>query len=157
MTKKKVNENKKIIFSNMTSNSYCSEDCPKDGSCDCEYIALQDELYNLNIKLPGRVIAIADIGRWNGRRLGYKILTDNVKSILSSECDYVEWFSDGRNIKATMHHHDGTNYVEYRIIREGKNIENLTSKLYNGESVTRQMINYYTESLHPYVAKVYGW
>lgn len=153
----KRNKGKRIIFSNMESNYNCSEDCIKDGSCDCDYIALEDERINLNVTVPGNILAIADLGLWNGRRTAYKIYNNNIRSILNTESDNVEWYSDGHNIKATIPHHDGTNYVEYRVIREGKDINKLTQKLYNQVPITRQEINYYTESLLPYVAKVYGW
>jgi len=141
----------------MEPNSYCGDECSRDGSCDCEYLALQDVLYNLDIKLPGRILVIGDIGTWRGRFSGYKILPGNVKNIFSSDCDYVEWYAENRCIKSTMHHHDGTNYLEYRVIREDRNIQNLLNKIYNQQEVSRQMINYYTRSLYPYIAEVYGW
>jgi len=153
MTKKR----KKIIFSNLNTGSNCSEDCLNNGTCDCDYIALDDERANLNVKTEGRILAIADLGRWNGRVTGYKIYSNNIRDILNTECDYVEWYGDGHNIRATMHHHDGTNYVEYRILREDRNSQAFVDKIYNQQPITRQMINYYTKSLYPYVAKVYGW
>ena len=39
-----------------------------------------DERANLNIPLDGRVIAIADLGLWNGRKQGYRILKENVNT-----------------------------------------------------------------------------
>jgi hypothetical protein len=112
----------------------------------------------LNIQLDNSILVIADLGLWNGRRQGYKIIqSGNIQDILYSDCDYVEWYSDGYNIKAKMSHHDGTNYIEYREIRGNVNIDNLTSKIYNNMDVSRAEINRYTRSLLPYVAKVYGW
>lgn len=35
-----------------------------------------DEQMNLNIPTEGRIIAIADLGLWNGRRTGYKLKDD---------------------------------------------------------------------------------
>lgn len=119
---------------------------------------LDDERANLNVKIDGRILVIADLGLWDGRHQGYKILKDNVSEILyDRDAEYAEWYSDGHNIKATVHHHDGTNYYEYRVIRENRNIQNLLNAIYNGDEITRKMLNYYTKSLHPYVAKVYGW
>ena len=71
--------------------------------------------------------------------------------------EYIEWYGDGYNIKATVSHHDGTNYYEYRIIREDRNINNLLDAIYNGEEITRKKLNYYTKSLYEDVAKIYGW
>jgi hypothetical protein len=119
---------------------------------------LDDEGDNLNIQLDNSILVIADLGLWNGRRQGYKIIqSGNIQDILYSDCDYVEWYSDGYNIRAKMSHHDGTNYIEYREIRGNVNIDNLTSKIYNNMDVSRAEINRYTRSLLPYVAKVYGW
>jgi hypothetical protein len=116
-----------------------------------------DEKYNLDVVTDGRILVIADLGLWHGRKQGYKILNDNVNNIFGTGEDYTEWYSDGHNIKATASHHDGTNYYEYRVIREDRNINNLLDAIYNGEEITRKKLNYYTKSLHPYVAKVYGW
>ena len=118
---------------------------------------LDDERYNLNISTDGRILAIADLGLWHGRRQGYQIFSNNINNIFNSHYDYTEWYSDGYNIRAIDAHHDGTNYYEYRIIREDRNIQNLLNAIYNGEKITRKKLNYYTKSLHPYVAKVYGW
>lgn len=120
-------------------------------------IYLEDERDNLNIITDGRILIIADLGLWNGRRQGYKILGRRASDILSSDADYVEWYGDCYNIKATATHHDGTNYYEYRVIREDRNIDNLLNAIYNGEEITRKKLNYYTKSLYSDVAKVYGW
>ena len=118
---------------------------------------LEDEHANLDKPTEGRILAIADLGLWNGRKQGYKILDETVNSIFDISEDYNEYYSDGYNIKATCVHHDGTNYIEYRVIREDRNIHNLLADIYDGKEITRKQLNYYTKSLHPYVAKVYGW
>ena len=115
------------------------------------------ELENLNIPLDGRVIAIADLGLWMGRRQGYRILSRNANSIFNISEDYNEYYSDGYNIRATCAHHDGINYIEYRVIREDRDIYNLLNDICNGNEITRRKLNYYTRSLLPDVAKVYGW
>lgn len=118
---------------------------------------IDDERMNLDVTTDGRILVVADLGLWYGRRQGYRILDGNVKNILSADVDYAEWYSDGYNIKATAAHHDGTNYYEYRVIREDRNIQNLLDAIYNGEEITRKKLNYYTRSLEPYVRRVYGW
>ena len=118
---------------------------------------LDDEKWNLDVEADGRILVVADLGFWDGRRQGYKILNRTVASILSDNAEYVEWYGDGHNIKATASHHDGVNYYEYRVIREDRNIQNLLDAIYNREEITRKKLNYYTKSLYPYVAKVYGW
>lgn len=118
---------------------------------------LDDERANLNKNVDGRILAIADLGFWDGRIQGYKIFGRNISEILHDDCDYIEWYGDGHNIKATASHHDGVNYYEYRVIREDRNIQNLLDAIYSGEEITRKKLNYYTKSLYPYVAKAYGW
>lgn len=108
--------------------------------------------YNLNKKIDGRIICLADLGLWDGRRKAHRILDNNINEIMRYHHDYVEIYGDGYNIRATDSHHDGTNYYEFRVIREDRNIENL----FNGKEITRKRLNYYTKSLYPYVAKIYG-
>lgn len=138
---------KRLIWSNL--------DLDMDPELNNEY--LEDERINLNKQIDGRIIAIADIGRWNGRVNGYKLIDPNIREILYSSADYVVWYGDGRNIKSVQYHHDGANYIEYRVVREDRNIQNLLDAIYNGEEISRKKLNYYTRSLYPYVAKIYGW
>lgn len=118
----------------------------------------QDELDNLNIETENNIIAIANLGLWNGRKKGYKILSDNVNSILSGfGCDFIEIYSDGYNIKFKGFHHDGQNYIEFREIKDNVNIDNLLNDIYEGKPISRQKLNYYTKSIRHYVADAYGW
>lgn len=121
---------------------------------------LDDQRVNLNKTVDGRILVIADLGLWNGRVPGYKILGNNINDIFdinSRGFDYAEFYGDGRNIKATEIHHDGTNVYEYRVIREDRNIDNLLAAIYNGEKISRKKLNYYTKSLYKDVAEIYGW
>ena len=43
---------------------------------------LDDECTNLNTQTDGRILVIADLGLWHGRKQGYKILNDNVNAQL---------------------------------------------------------------------------
>ena len=126
--------------------------------CETNDEYLDDERCNLNKKVDGRILVIGDLGFWYGRKSGYKIINScNIKDILYSDCDYIEWYGDGYNIRSVQHHHDGTNYCLYRVIREDRNINNLLDAIYNGEEITNEKLNYYTKSLYKYVADVYGW
>ena len=119
---------------------------------------LDDERCNLNKRVDGRILVIGNLGFWNGRASGYKIIDScNIRDILYSDCDYVEWYGDGHNIHSVEHHHDGTNYCLYRVIREDRNIDNLLDVIYNGEEISRSKLNYYTKSLYKDVANIYGW
>lgn len=119
---------------------------------------LDDERMNLDKQIDGRILVIADLGLWNGRKPAYKILNSkNIKHILQYTYDYAEFYGDGYNIRGTEIHHDGTNYYLYRVIREERNINNLLDAIYNGEEITSSKLNYYTKSLYKPVANVYGW
>jgi hypothetical protein len=118
----------------------------------------EDEESNLYKQLDGRILAIASMGLWNGRKSGYKILGNNLNEVLTSSigCDEKEVYCDAYNVYAEGYHHDGRNHVEFREIREDRNIENLLDKIYSGKEVTRREMNYYTRSLRPYIKSIYG-
>lgn len=119
---------------------------------------LDDERANLNIEVDGEILIIADLGLWDGRHSAYKIMeSKNIKDILYSKCDLAEWYSDGKDIRFKGIHHDGTNYYLYRVTRNDIDVDEFLDKLYNQESISNEEIEKYTKSLHPYVAKVYGW
>lgn len=151
---------------------YLMEECPEefeeeypDDNRIYEHIIndidslFEDEYrHNLNVALPNNIIAIADIGRWDGRVKGYKIMSNNLHDILSyCGCDEMHVYSDGHNIKMDGYHHDGKNHVLYRLVRDGVDIEKFTDKIYNRENITNGILNYYTKSLVPYVNNIYGW
>lgn len=56
---------------------------------------LTDERLNLNVRLSQPIIVIGDLGLWNGRRSGYKMIdSGNIKDCLFSDTDYTEWYVD---------------------------------------------------------------
>ena len=117
-----------------------------------------DERMNLDKVVEGRILVIADLGLWNGRKSAYKIVeSGNIKDILGFTYDCAEFYGDGYNIRGTEVHHDGTNHYLYRVIREDRNIVNLLNDIWDGKEFTMKKLNYYTKSLYKDVAKVYGW
>ena len=118
----------------------------------------EDEVLNLNKRLEGRILAIASMGLWNGRKTGYKILGNNLNEVVSCGigCDEKHVYCDSYNVVAEGYHHDGRNYVEFREIREDKDVDKLLDKIYNQEPVSRAEIRRYTKSLRPYIKKLYG-
>ena len=122
---------------------------------------LSDERANLNIQLSQPIIVIGDIGRWNGRVMGYKMIdSGNIKDCLFSECDYVTWYVDRLgDMRCDAVHHDGTNHYLYRTYKDGVSdakIENLKEKIYRG-TATRADITRITRRLGDEIGKVYGW
>ena len=61
-----------------------------------------------------RYIILADLGLWNGRFDGGKIITGLWNAI--SECfeDYNEIYEEGGRLKVVAHHHDGTNFFQIK-------------------------------------------
>lgn len=122
---------------------------------------LDDERANLNIQLSQPILVIADLGRWNGRSSGYKVINSgNIKDCLYPDTDMSEWYVDQYgDLRADAIHHDGTNYYLYRVFKDGVSdtqIENLKDKIYNGKA-TRADITRITKRLGDDIAKVYGW
>ena len=121
---------------------------------------LDDERINLNIQLDNDIIVIADLGLWNGRKTGYKLIkSGNIKDCLYDNCDFVTWYCDRYNFRCDAIHHDGTNHYLYRVFRPwvtDEQKDNFLFNVYNGR-LNERMIRRYTMSLRPYIANVYGW
>lgn len=128
-----------------------------DYMSDTASIYFDDERSNLNKCLSGRVIAIADLGLWDGRRQGFKILSNNLNAIFAIGEDSNHWYDDGKDIRANMIHHDGTNRILFRELRDEKDCTNFLDRIYRGEEISRRTLAYYTRSLHNYVKEIYGW
>lgn len=124
---------------------------------------LDDERINLNIPIDDGIIVLADLGLWDGRRYAYYEhefynIADCLYS-LTRGIVYPTWYVDRYNFKCNEMHHDGTNYYTYRKWKSGLSDtqkENFLDKVVMG-TVTNKDISRYTESLRPYIAKVYGW
>lgn len=122
---------------------------------------LEDERINLNIQLPGPILVYADLGLWNGRVTGFKMIdSGNLRDCLDSNCDYNEWFVDRLgDFRCTGVHHDGQNNYLYRAIKENateSQIRRLQGKIYDG-TATRADITRVTRRLGDDIAHVYGF
>lgn len=117
---------------------------------------LSDERMNLDKRIDGVVMAFADLGFWNGRRLGYKILGHNINGIFNVSEDDNEWYGDGFNIRGNLTHHDGTHHVLYRVAKDIDEAEHIGELIFNRE-IDEAGFRKKTRSLYPYVAEIYGW
>lgn len=116
------------------------------------------EFENLNKQINNKILCIASLGLWNGRKAGYKIMSDNLRDVLYNiGCDDFYVYVENGNVRAEGYHHDGRNYVEYREIKNSNNIENLLNKIYNNEPISRQLLNYYTRPIGHYIKEIYGF
>lgn len=164
---------KKLII--WTSDTYLDDDareeyqqCKREAIDDDDYCVtdrewaevvdgyLDDERGNLNKEVEGVIIAFADVGRWNGRRQGYRILGSTINDIFNISEDNNEWYSDGNNIRGILTHHDASHYVLYRVAKDRETAERIAEQIYNRE-IDEAGFRKRTRSLHPYVAEIYGW
>ena len=143
------------------------DDDPNDENKLYEYMVeanddyLSDERRNLDIQFSQPIIVIGDLGRWNGRVTGYKMIdSGNITDCLYSDTDYTEWYVDKYgDLRANAVHHDGANCYLYRVFKDGvtdTQIENLQDKIYNGKA-TRADITRVTKRLGDEIAGVYGF
>lgn len=159
-----INKQKRVIWSNNDYDEWAEamadeitdEEITPEYYYDSRSIDLDDERANLNIEVDGYIVAFASLGLWNGRVNGAKLVGTNVRRILHSNDDYVTWYCDPYNVRAEMIHHDGTNYVLYRVANDKEQAENLVDKIAYG-NMSEEEFRKRTKSLRPYVAKVYGW
>lgn len=122
---------------------------------------LDDERMNLNIQMSREIIIIGDLGLWNGRFFGYKMVdSGNIRDCLLSDCDNNEWYVDAKgDMRCTAIHHDGANHYLYRAVREtatDDQLDRLKNLIYHGRA-TRWNIERVTERLGDKIGDVYGW
>ena len=120
---------------------------------------LDDERMNLDWQIEGTIVAIASLGTWRGSRMGYKIVGHNLKDIFGCNADENEYYCDQEDCHATCTHHDGTNYITYRVIKsyDEDKVEDLLYKMvYDSEDYESDVYKH-THSLMPYIADIFGW
>lgn len=122
---------------------------------------LVDERENLNLHVGDDILAVGDLGRWNGRRMGYKTIeSGKISDCLSSDCDYAEWYVDREGeFRGKEIHHDGTNYIYYRKFKESADYDDraeLMDQIYRGVA-KQEDIDRLTEKLGEQIGAVYGW
>lgn len=120
----------------------------------------EDLFINYAYTVPGDIVAIAGLDLWNGRRSGYKMMSNKLSNIFQAYGDYhrVEWRIDGRgNVRGSLAHHDGTNYIEYRMLRPDLSetqIDNFLDAVYNDEPCD---LGRYTVRLGDYFGDIMGY
>lgn len=132
-----------------------------DSDTDTEGFTFTGERANLATKNTKRdIIVIADLGLWDGRHMGYKVLSEgSLSKILSvSQGDSFKLYYDDETDNVVMEdsHHDGTNVYTFREARAKVDYDGLLDLIYF-EKATDEDIDKYTTSLGKYVRKIYGW
>ena len=107
----------------------------------------------------GEIVAIANLGRWNGRYSGYKILK-SLSDVLYTSCDDEELYIDTNgDLRKSESHHDGNNSILYRYWKEGLSDtqkDNFLNKIYN-EECNQKDITRYTRKAGTEIAELFGW
>lgn len=122
---------------------------------------LEDIRFSMETKeVKNGFFAIANIGLWNGRVLGYKEFGDNLSECLYTNCDDAKWYVDnyGR-FCGTLYDHDGTTFVIYRMWRpwvSEEQKEMVLDKIYCGE-VTERILKRYTLHMGKIVKETLGF
>lgn len=129
-----------------------------------------DEEYNFSevknilddIQPKGKILVFADVARWNGRFNGCAESEGPVSYCLNSHvigASELEVYTEGRELKATEFHHDGTNYYTFREVKANvseKKIVALEEAFCKGEA-TQEDIDKITKPMGHYPAKAFGF
>lgn len=119
--------------------------------------ALYDLQLNLVKEMDHRIIAIASLGLWSGRKQGYSLLDYNLSNCIrpNHHQEYDSYYLEGDEFKAKSVHHDGTNYITFRLITKPMTHHEFNAFL---EGVVEETvdIDQYTEPLGNIVREIYG-
>ena len=171
-----MNKNERIIWDNfdlneddwkdayqewLEMNGYDEDNAPMSL---CEYMYytndtyLEDERANLNKDVDGVIMCLVDVGTWHGRYNGLGVEGTNIRDILYSNFGFglSKWYCDRWNVRGVQAHHDGRNYLLYRVVESKEKAEWLKEMLLRGKMDEKKFMRH-TKSLRPYIAKVYGW
>lgn len=117
---------------------------------------LEDERANLNKDVDGVIVCLASVGTWMGPRDAYKEIGNNIRDILYSSCELCKWYCDQWNVRSVQAHHDGINFLLYRVAESREKAEWIEDMFFRGKMDEKKFMRH-TKSLRPYVAKTYGW
>lgn len=123
-------------------------------------MSLDDERCNLNIETGGYIVAFADLGFWNGRRKGMKLIGSNVRDIFDSGygCENHDFYVDPYNVRYNGSHHDGSHHLVFRMVESRYAAERLEEWFCSLDyEPTEEEFRKKTKSIRKFVAKVYGW
>ena len=119
---------------------------------------LYDEMANMKKDVQGRIVIIADLGLWYGKRAAYKVIdSTNLADVLKTDdgCDYHEFYVEDGELRGRAIHHDGTNLYVFRAL-----YHEIDDDLYDtiiNDIASRDQLYDATRSLAPDVCSVYGW
>lgn len=114
----------------------------------------------LNVDLDNPILIIADLGLWDGRKSGYRLIeSGSLREILQPSCSgqsEVCWYFDGEDIKCEEIHHDGTNHYLYREVRNPDEIDRFLAMIYHQLDYSPDTLDRYTKPLAKDIKKILG-
>lgn len=122
-------------------------------------MSFNDTLINLkSVQTEQPIIAIAQLGLWNGNKQGYRVCSRMLSDVLTvGSQDFNHLFYDGYNVRKSSVHHDGTNLILFREFRPNVDQDKFIDMVYSGKEIDNATLNRYTRSLRRYVKEIYGW
>ena len=81
--------------------------------CERDNVECHERLHGVK-----HYVVLADLGLWNGRHDGGKVIEGLWNAIQKCFEDYNTVYQDGKRLKVTAHHHDGTNYFQIRELTQ---------------------------------------
>lgn len=129
---------------------------------EANWMYLEDERSNLShLVTEGEIVAIAELGFWNGTKSGYKLYGTKISDCLSffKDCDCGKFYVAGNDLKSLQSHHDGSHFITFRELKPNfsqKQVDNFLEKIYNG-TYTSVDVTKYTRSIGKQIKAVYGW
>lgn len=140
----------------MLQQGFTEDELTRERFFDDQEISWGDERMNLDQEIDGYIIAFAVVGTWRGQRIGFRKVGTNIKDILQTSAEMYSFFCDRWNVRATEGHHDGNNYITFRVAKDAYTADRICNRIYNNDMDIDQFKRA-TKSLRPYVAKIYGW
>lgn len=106
------------------------------------------------------ILAVANLGLWNGRKTGYRELGSMEDVMYVGNHDYIHIYVEGDELKKSSTHHDGTNHMVFREWKSGLSYQSKLSvmdAIYNGRPEAGKLVDKYTMPMGHYWAELYGW
>ena len=131
----------------------CLEEMTGENFEDYYYTLYQEEYERLkelnSYNDSNGYVVIANLGLWNGRKLGYKVI-NSLTELSFNDCTTLYNYRGEMIIKDS--HHDGINYYLIRKIKGNFDTFNVEEKfnkhIYENKYKLENLINYYTEKLN---------
>lgn len=104
------------------------------------------------------IIGLADLGFWDGRKQGYKIL-NNLEEIFSGNYEDIVIEITRNNLWVHYYHHDGVHHVQYREFKESTSDysrDKVCEDIIAGKDVKSRLIGY-TSSIGGHIRKDIIW